>query len=273
MFPISECNYESNEYLHVNLCGVQHVNYHAWSLRENGRVDYHIIYIYEGCLLAEICGKEKLITEGNLILYRPNERQKYTFLENHPTIQCYLHFSGTACDDLMNKIGFTESPVIYIGKSKQLVEIFEKMETELRFKKENYDFFCHAHLMEFFAAVMRKRYYQNNPSDLKNTVFIESVCSLMHENYNRQLPIKYYADYCNLSISRFSHIFKEALNLSPLEYINKIKISRAINLLTSTDLNISEIAEKSGFSNQNYFSRFFKAYTGISPKKYRDKSM
>jgi YesN/AraC family two-component response regulator len=59
------------------------------------------------------------------------------------------------------------------------------------------------------------------------------------------------------------------LFIKPSEYINNIRISVALSLLLETNLLVSEIAEKSGFSDVYYFSKVFKKNIGVSPLKVR----
>lgn len=127
------------------------------------------------------------------------------------------------------------------------------------------------YLMEFFIELIRinefrQKHFSKSKSEINN------ICQIMHQEYQKPRNVSQYADLCHLSVSQFHHIFKECTNKSPMEYINDIKIERAKELLSNTDLSMSEIAEFSGFCNQNYFSRIFKKNVGISPKKFADLS-
>ena len=73
-----------------------------------------------------------------------------------------------------------------------------------------------------------------------------------------------------LSESRTAHLFKEAVGKGIHGYLMGLRISSAKELLTSTDMSISEIGEMVGFHDPLYFSRAFKSETGVSPKEYRD---
>ena len=67
----------------------------------------------------------------------------------------------------------------------------------------------------------------------------------------------------------FRHKFKEIYGVSPLQYINQLKINYAKKLLLNHAYTINHISTLIGFSNPNYFSRFFKQSTGLSPTEYR----
>ena len=111
--------------------------------------------------------------------------------------------------------------------------------------------------------------YFQGTNELHLKKLIEEVCRYMNANYSENYPISQYAKMCNLSESRFSHLFKECTGSSPAKYILNIKIQRAKELLENTDLSILQISEIVGMQTQNYFSRVFKKHTGISPVKYR----
>ena len=59
------------------------------------------------------------------------------------------------------------------------------------------------------------------------------------------------------------------MGVPPLKYLTSIRIARAKELLTGTDIPISEIGELVGYDNPLYFSKIFKKNTGLSPREYR----
>lgn len=264
-----ENNYQSDEYLVLNSAGVTYVDWNAWILREKGRLDYQIIYIYQGQILAEVDGIERIIPEGNVILYRPHEKQKYSFFADHPTLHCWFHFSGAGCDEILAQAGFGEGSVLPIGKNKQLVDIIQKLETEGRLQKEGYKLLCRGYLLEFFALFMRTKHYRNDPAALRNMMMIENICTVIHQELDKTHSLTFFADHCHLSVSRFSHVFKDVMGVSPREYINNAKLEKAALLLVSTYLRISEIAQKTGYHDQNHFTKVFKQKTGWTPTQYR----
>lgn len=76
------------------------------------------------------------------------------------------------------------------------------------------------------------------------------------------------ADYCHLSADYFSHRFKAFTGLSPIQFLNSLRIERAKELLLAEHLSVSEVAEVVGYKDPLYFSKAFKKATGMSPKQF-----
>ena len=72
-----------------------------------------------------------------------------------------------------------------------------------------------------------------------------------------------------VTLTHFRRLFKELTRLSPTQYVIQCRLSRAANLLITTDFLLAEIAESCGFENQFYFSKLFKRHYLVSPREYR----
>jgi len=90
------------------------------------------------------------------------------------------------------------------------------------------------------------------------------------ENYTRKISLKEIADMAGLSPPYFSTIFKEEMGENLSKYLNRLRVEKAGRLLLETDMSLSEIAACCCFEDQSWFSKIFKAFTGISPGKYRN---
>jgi len=80
------------------------------------------------------------------------------------------------------------------------------------------------------------------------------------------------ADELQLSRAHFSRVFQKIISQSPRDFLVQIRVSRARHLLVETDLRIGEIAERLDYADVYFFSRQFKAKTGVSPTDYRTKA-
>ena len=89
------------------------------------------------------------------------------------------------------------------------------------------------------------------------------------ENYTKDVTLEKIANEVNISTSYLSHLLHSGLGTTFTEYISKLRVDKAKDLLVNTELSIADIAEKVGIPDANYFARIFKKYVGISPNRFR----
>lgn len=88
------------------------------------------------------------------------------------------------------------------------------------------------------------------------------------ENYNKHIKNDELSSVANLSTVYFRKLFKEVMGVSPINYIQSVKMNKAQKILQSDYSSITDIAYSLGYNNVYEFSRDFKKYIGISPLKY-----
>jgi len=99
-------------------------------------------------------------------------------------------------------------------------------------------------------------------------VIIEVQLWLM-QNWNQIISLSQMAQYAKMSVRNFSRRFKQATSLTAQQYLVKIKLEKAQELLKQSNLSTSQIADKTGFDDPAYFSRVFKKHFDCSPGEYR----
>lgn len=93
--------------------------------------------------------------------------------------------------------------------------------------------------------------------------------SFLQEHYHRQITLNEVSCLVGLSPNYFSSIFKKELGTSFLEYLNRYRIEKSMELLQNTTLKTYEIAFQCGFSDEGYYGKTFKKYTGKTPNEYK----
>jgi AraC-like DNA-binding protein len=118
--------------------------------------------------------------------------------------------------------------------------------------------------IDYFLTVMLKEAHIPDPR-------IGRLLDRMEQNLLRGLnyPPAYYYEDLNMSRGHFFELFKKTTGYSPVQYMNRFRIGRAVEDLLHTNLSITEIADKYHFSTVHYFSRLFHKQTGQSPRDYR----
>lgn len=97
---------------------------------------------------------------------------------------------------------------------------------------------------------------------------VHMAFSYIHDHYREAIRLSDIASRCYVTESHFCRVFREFTGETPIVYINKLRINKAIALLNNADLSFAEVAAQVGFSDGSYFCRNFKKYTGVSPTVY-----
>lgn len=100
------------------------------------------------------------------------------------------------------------------------------------------------------------------------TVVLDSV-EYINENFDKNISLNEIASSINYSKSHFSYLFKAVMGHTFVEYLNNLRIEKAIELLRNTNKNITDISHQVGFNSIANFNKKFKDYTGQTPRKFR----
>ncbi|WNS79114.1 AraC family transcriptional regulator [Domibacillus sp. DTU_2020_1001157_1_SI_ALB_TIR_016] len=98
---------------------------------------------------------------------------------------------------------------------------------------------------------------------------IAGAQKFIEDNLKENIDFSHYARLHNISPGYFRTIFKSATGLPPVEYLNRLRIVRAIEYLKDETLSISDVSAAVGIYDLNYFSRLFRKIIGYSPREFR----
>ena len=83
------------------------------------------------------------------------------------------------------------------------------------------------------------------------------------------MKAKEIAEVCGMSETHFRRVFEEYINMSPMEYVNLIRIQRACEMMKKTNDSMDEVANKCGFTTTSTFNRNFKKFLNTSPYQWK----
>ncbi len=112
----------------------------------------------------------------------------------------------------------------------------------------------------------------NKITDQRNSIGRQAVVKakeFIESNYASEISLKEVAEAVFLNPSYFSQLFKETTGENFINYLTKIRIEKAMELLKQSDIKVYEVAQAVGYTDQAYFSRIFKQVVGLNPADYR----
>ena len=242
---------------------------------EKGRVlnEYQLLYNPEGEGVFESahCPQTK-IKAGDMFLLFPGEWHTY-----HPNPHVgwkshWIGFKGRNMDDRV-KAGFLtpEKPIYHVGYSAIIEGLYRRAfaaaREEAAYSQQEMAGLVN-HLIGKMYSLERNIELSRNQQQVD---MIDKARWRIRESLESETTIQDIAEELGVSYSNFRKLFKEYTGLSPSTYQQELRLLRAKELLSTTDLSIKEIAYRLNFESPDYFSAKFKAKMGIKPSEVKTK--
>ena len=213
------------------------------------------------------------IEAGQGFLISPGQINTYCADQAHPWKYVWLEFVGLRAADYLHEAGLSAAQPIYrpndADRARQLQERMlyiadHSMESTLCLI---------GHLCLFLDALIlssstRRASHETQLRDF----YVQEAISYMELNYQRELTIQEIAASCRLNRSYFSKLFKETKGCSPQEFLIRLRLTKATDLLRSTAMPVHDISVACGYPNQLNFSKAFKRKYGVSPRTWRSQN-
>ena len=105
--------------------------------------------------------------------------------------------------------------------------------------------------------------------DMQNRA-IKAGLTYLENNYTGNYSVEFLAELCSMSEVSFRRNFVACKGMSPVEYRNRLRVQRAVELLKHGGLTVAEVAEQVGIPDLKYFGKLFKRYVGITPRELKN---
>lgn len=243
-----------------------------------------IIEITSGKVMAQIGTEFAEAKAGDFLYVPPTMVFKVEALEGEAGMRSMV-FNSSIIEENMENFD-TEIFYMFYVQSKNKIVVFEKghpvYKTLAKYMQESYDEYvskdvCYklpirANIYLMMTALLR--YYCGSKNELDRMIYhnvmrLRPVITYISEHYKEKIYIETLADMITVSPDYFTKMFKDSIGRTPIDYINGIRINRAMQMLATTDTSVNDISDELGFSNANYFHKIFKQYMNTSPVAYR----
>ena len=240
--------------------------------RPEGRLDYLFCYVAQGQIDLSIADMTRSVHEGFFII-PPNTPHRYTNENMNGAYEIYwVHFTGAKAGDLLAGLGLDAQYSYGTGKIDEIPTSIETLVRELTFKLPEYETVINS-IFSYSLALVARRVHtlDTQGSTVAVDARIQKAMEYISLYFRESISVGQLAEISQLSVSRFSALFKQTYGLFPLQYILYYRIKRCCELLRNTEYSITQIAGLCGFDDPLYLSRVFKKEVGVSPTQYRSK--
>lgn len=239
-----------------------------------------LIYIMSGDGKYEINGKTYDVCGGMFFICNPNVTH-HRILSGNQRIEEFhvgisnLHIKGLLANYL---IPTDEEPLFsfnHYGAS--FTNTIGEIVVEQQKNDEGSVLMLKCIVMKLLVYIIKERYvplckHEKNVFMLEHyekTAMINNIRAFITENYMEPISLAKISENTYLSPVYVSRVFKEATGESPINYLIKVRLLKACELLNETSYSIKKIASYVGYADAYYFSKLFKKYFGMPPVSYR----
>lgn len=232
---------------------------------------YKLVFVIKGKGSLTVGDASYVLEAGDMFALFPKERHEYRSDPDDPWEIMWVAFSGRISPNIMDELGLTEKD--YIRKNIVNPSIKKTLTTLIHALGDREDVSRLAATGQFYvllsylkqAAGLMKRTSESG----RSISCVEQAARFIEQNYYIDLDVQTLCDYVSYSRSYLSRVFHQETGFTIPEYINKIRMENAMELLRETALPLREIAASVGIHDSFYFSKLFKKYTGRTPREFR----
>lgn len=163
-------------------------------------------------------------------------------------------------------------PVYGLPDAEELLGILYRMNREMLLRTPGYRFRLKVMLARFVMALeeeVRQNKVKSRPMDAASRRSVDKIARYLYDHAEDPVTLTQIARHVSLNERYICTMYRRHTGKSIMGHLNEIRILKAQRLLTHTPLPITQIAQETGFSSGQYFSRIFKRATGKTPGQYR----
>jgi AraC-like DNA-binding protein len=239
-------------------------------VREKGCPEVIFIYCAEGDGWCEIAGRKHEVTKNQLLVLPVFTPHVYGAGKIMPWTIYWFHAVGLNVPVYLERLGVTkENPVVSLGGEVQLLSLFEDVLEGLEHGFTLTHLIYAAHSLTHLMGLILRHKDEFGYGETSVRERIAKSVEFMKGHLREPLKVATLSTLVNLSRSHYTTSFRRVTGYAPLNYLNHLRMQRAVQLLNTTSFPIKQISDQLGFSDQFYFSRAFSKMHNHSPSEHR----
>ena len=229
-----------------------------------------ILYVAGGAGEAILEGKKFRLAPGDLVVVNPGTLHEERSDAKAPLRLIFLAIRDFAVPGLpAGCLSQEKYRVLSCGEYRYKMDIYlRELLQETSSQIEFYQEISQGLVSALLVLVMRL--IRINPEDeAALSQECQKIKEYLDQNFTSPITLDSLSETVYISKHYLSHLFKEQTGISPIKYLTLKRMKKACELLSETELPVSEVSKAVGYENPLYFSQVFKRVYGISPVKYR----
>nr|WP_295922524.1 AraC family transcriptional regulator [uncultured Dyadobacter sp.] len=239
---------------------------------QHGRIlrEFQLVYISDGSGIFESAHLPPTpVQAGTAFLLYPGVWHRYQPASDTGWEEFWVGFDGPYAGYLMQQDCFNpQNPLLPIGFNAELLNVFIRLVDTLKYKGIAHRQMASCLVIQLLGLVYASALMADRSQSDKERV-VHLIRFQIHEQWASPLGMQQLAAANGVGYVWFRKAFKELTGIAPGQYHLGLKIDKACQMLRETSLSVAEVAVRSGFESEFYFSRVFKKKMGLSPSAYR----
>lgn len=237
------------------------------------------VYCHSGQGMLRSEERELKFSKGDILFLSPYTPH-YLYKTGEEWCRCeFIHMDLSAMFDpaiFSDIVEFTDQLLIpfaiwpLITKEEQpiLMELLQMLLEETRYCKPFYEMSIRGYCMSIVDELRKIWTVHQRKEEKDSRASLYPALLYMKKNYAAEISIPELADICHISETHFRRLFREKFRMSPIDYLNHIRIHEACLLLSRKSMLISEAAEETGYHTVSTFNRNFLKIMNTSPSEW-----
>lgn len=226
-------------------------------------------YVVKGSWQVKMCGVEQMAKPGDIFCALPTEHIMFREIENSDWEWLEIQFNGSYAEKFIMEFDLhRKSPVMTPSEPEKALELFKNIYSLMAQDKRSVPDAL-ALLFKLVGACGNKQTAYIEQTDNSRKMIVRKAIDYLETMPSVGKNVSELAEQLGVDRTTLYRAFKGETNQSPHKYIEKLKLERSMELLSSTNMTVAEVSRNSGFSDVKYFIGWFKKQNGVTPGSYR----
>ena len=244
--------------------------------------EIEIVVLYEGNVSLETAKESIILKKGDGVFINSEELHYFKKLGDEKCVLIsYVFDKSFVIGDKGSIIERKYIEPLVQNKTLSLFKISETLSRKLEevfFEYEDKKFGVEINIRNILSSVLLEIIIENREKLIEKKTYknldnqrIKGMLDFIQKNYSNELTLKEIGEAVFIGERETLRCFARTIGISPIEYLKKYRVKVAANLLTTTDLPVTEICIQCGFNSPSYFSKSFQRVFNVTPREYRKK--